>query len=137
MQRPGNIRHRFDVSSSMYPFELGKSNNQPGKIRPGAPNQPSPSMGTAQVKRKSNDFVDTDFGHNFVNFHEEVKQATTALLGQALVQNNAMAALTPQQPTVSNRTLKKMRFNQSVFIKKLGLQPPIRIPKKDVSVCSY
>ena len=133
MQRPGDIRQSFDVSNSMHPFELGESSNQPEQ---GAPNQPEPLMGTGQIEEGNNDFADTDLGDNFLDFNEEIEPETTTF-GQAPIQNIATMAATPEQPKMSRKALKKIRYNQFKFFKSLGLQPPMKMPKKDVSLCTY
>ena len=136
MQGPGDIRQRFDVSNIMHPFELGTSSNQPEQVRPDSPNQPEPLMGTGQTEEGNNDFADTDLGDNFVDFNEEIKQETTTF-EQAPIQNIAAMAATPEQPKMSRKALKKIRYNQFKFYKSLGLQPPMKMPKKDVSLCTY
>lgn len=207
MQRPGNIRQRFestsasDVSSSMYPFELGNSSNQPEQIEPGTPSEQEPLVGTGPVEEGDNDFEDTDMGDNFVNFDEEIIQETTTFeqaeegnndfadtdlgddfvnfeeeikqettfsgqaeegnndlagtdlgdnvvnldeeikpetttFGQPPVQNIAALDATPEQPKMSRKALKKIRYNQFKLYKSLGLEPPMKVAKKGVSLCS-
>ena len=128
MQRPDNIRERFDVSSSMYPFEHGNASNQPTQISPDAPDHEEPSMGTGPVEEGSNEFTDTDLGDDFVDFNQEIKQETTSF-EEAPIQSIGALAATPEQPKMSRKALKKIRYNQFKFFKSLGLEPPMKMQK--------